>query len=344
MRFVLSMVLAALACVAPGPRPRREAAEAFDPPRLSIQPGGRVDLGQLGPLEPKVQRYTITNTSAAPITLRVFDLSPGITVAGPALDRSIPPRSSAGLELRVDPSGRVGPQAGNVRLGTDDPRQGRYYLPVRLAVRPDLTVDGTRRSFGDVGVLESPLAQFTFVRETGRPLQLRLPDPLPPCLECELRTAGPRGSLAFVLRPGRAGPGASMGLERIRVETNAPLQPRFDLYLEWRIHHPIEAEPRRAVFTAPGETLELRLKSRDGAPFRILGAELRGEGFRLGSLPVQAAPEQILAIRLTAAAPARALLALRCSGQEELLEIPVAYVSPAPAGDEGVIVVPPMDD
>ena len=322
----------------------RQASKPFDPPRLEITPGGWVDLGELGPLEPKEQRYRFRNASPAPIALRVLDLSPGVTVAGPALEQPIPPGASAELALRVDPAGWEGIQQRNVRLGTDDPGQGSYYLPVRLAVRPDLSVDGVRRSFGDVGVQESPLALFTFVRETGQPVRLQLATPLPDYLECETRGSGPRVQLAFVLRPGRIRPGMRQGLERVRVDSNAPLQPRFDLYLEWRIHHAIEAVPARAVFLDAADTLELKLKSRNGLPFRILRADLEGDGFRVGPVPARAEPEQTLTLRRIAAHPGKALLVLRCSGLDEPLEVPVSCVSSAPAGDEGVMVVPDKMD
>ncbi len=317
-----------------------QARQPFAPARLRIEPGGRVDLGELGPLEVRILNYTITNASAAPVTLRVLDLSPGVTVAGPALQRPIPPSGAARLALRVDPADWVGPQARNVRLGTDDPGQGAYYLPIRMTVRADLTVDGQRRSFGDVAAHESPVVRFNFVRETGKPLALWLATALPAYLECEIRAEGPRAQLAFTLRPGRIPPGMRLGLEPVRVESNAPLQPGFDLYLEWRLHHAIEALPARLVFTGPEDTLPLRLKSRQGTAFRILGAVLEGDGFQLGPLPEGAAPEQVLRIRRTATTTCRAMLVLRCSGQDEPLRIPVAYVPDRPANDGDVIAVP----
>jgi hypothetical protein len=320
------------------------AAGPFAPARLRIEPAGRVDLGELGPLEVRTRSYRFANLSAAPIALRVLDLSPGVSVAGPALERPIPGGGSAGLELRVDPTGWSGPQARNVRLGTDDPGQGSFYLPVRMTVRPDLTVDGRRRSFGDVGVNESPSSVFQFTRETGKTLTLRVVTPLPAYLECELRPGGPGVQLAFTLRPGRIPPGMRLGLDQVQVETNAPLEPRFDLYLEWRVHHPIEPIPQRLVFVEPEDTLVLRLRSRGAAPFRILGAELEGDGFQLDWPSGPAAPEQTLQVRRTAAGAARAMLVVRCSGQDDPLRVPVAYIPDRPIVDEDVIVVPNKND
>lgn len=336
--LALAVFLAVPGCIRSAPR------ASFATPRLRIEPPGRVDLGELGPLEIRVQGYTVRNASGSPIRLRVLDLAPGVSVSGPALERPIPASGSARLELRVDPQDGAGPQARNVRLGTDDPGQGSYYLPIRMAVRPDLTVDGTRRNFGDVGAHESPVAVFTFVRETGKPLAVRVVTGLPDYLECELQARGPRAQLACTLRPARIPPGMRMGLERIGVASNAPLQPGFDLYLEWRVHHAVEPNPPRLLFVDPGpDTLTLELRSRNGAPFRILGAELEGEGFRLGPLPPPA-PVQSLGITRRATAASRAMLVLRLAGEAEPLRVPVAYLPAAVPVDEGVMVVPHKTD
>jgi hypothetical protein len=264
-----------------------------------------------------------------------------VTVAGPALERPIPPKGSAFLVLRVDPEGWVGAQARNVRLGTDDPGQGNYYLPIRFRVRPDLTVDGARRSLGDMLGAESRQAVFTFTRETGKPVSLRVTSELPPYLEWETQGLGPQVQLNLTLRAARIPPGMRLGLERVRVETNAPQQPAFELYLEWRLHHPVEAVPARVVFQDPEPAeLDLELRSRKGIPFLILGADLEGEGFQVGPTPGAPAPVQTLAIRRTARGTARAMLVLRFSGEEELLKVPLAYLPSRPAQEQGVKVEP----
>jgi hypothetical protein len=320
---------------APPPAPAAVRPDPPAPPRLAIEPAGRVDLGELGPLEVKTRAYRFTNTSAAPIRLRVLDRSPGVTVSGPGLGRPIPPGGRAQVVLRVDPAGWTGPQLRNVRLGTDDPRQGNYYLPVRFRVRPDLAVDGPRRSLGDVGAQESPQAVFTFRRETGAPLALRVAEPLPAYLEGEVRAQGALATLAVTFRAARVPPGMALGLERIRVATNVPGQPALDLYLDWRLHHAVEPEPARVVFQDPvPDTRELKLRSWSGEPFRVLSADLEGEGFALGPVPDGAAPEHLLGIRRTAPGPARAVLVLRCTGMAEALRVPLAFL-PAAAPDPG---------
>lgn len=306
---------------------------AFAPARLRVEPAGPVDLGSLGPREIRRQAYAFSNLSDAPLSLRVLDLSPGVTVAGPALAGPIPARGGAALTLSLDASGWQGPQARNVRLGTDDPRQGSYYLPVKLEVRPDLTVDGGRRSFGDVAAHESPRQVFTFLRETGEATRLRVVSPLPPYLEVDLEAGAGVTRLGVTFRPRLAPPGARQGFERIQVETSAPLQPAFDLYLDWRLHHAVEASPSRVVFLDPAEdAASLVLSARGGVPFRILAARVEGEGFRVEGVPAGASPERTLRVRRLASAAARAMLVLAIEDQEEL-RVPLAYLPGTPAGD-----------
>ena len=335
-RGVLGAVAAVAAMAAPVAKPPDPG-----PPRLAVEPAGRVDLGELGPLEHAEQRYRFRNLSARPIALRVHDLSPGVSVSGAALEGPIAPGAAGELVLHVDPAGWVGVQKRNVRLGTDDPHQGDYYLPVRMFVRPDLSVDGVRRSFGEVPVGACPEVVFRFARETREPLSLRVPGPLPDYLECHVRPGGPVRQLVCRFHPERVPPGMRMGLESLAVETNAPLQPRFDLYLEWRLRHPVEAEPSRLVVQAEvPEVLELRLRAQDGAPFRILRAELEGAGFRLEEVPRAEAPEQVLKVRRVAAEPARAMLVLHFPGIPEPLRVPLAYLPAQAPGEEGAIVEP----
>lgn len=297
-----------------------------EPPRLRVEPPGQVDLGALGPREPRDQAYRFLNVSAAPIALRLLDLSPGVTVQGPALQGPIPAGGAAALTLTLDPAGWQGLQTRNVRLGTDDPGQGNYYLPVQVRIRPDLTVDALRGDFGDAAVFESPERSFRFTRETGEPLALRIATPLPPYLEAELEP-GRTWVLRCTFHPARVEPGVRLGLERIRVETNAPLQPAFDLYLSWRLHHPIEAEPARVVIQDPDtRAQELRLKAGDGRPFAILGATVEGEGFKVVSSPAGEAPEHTLTVRCEGPRGARAMLVLTFTGQDAPLRVPLAYL------------------
>ncbi|WP_316414958.1 hypothetical protein [Mesoterricola silvestris] len=296
------------------------------PARLDIRPAGRVQLGSTGPREVRTVAYTFTNISDRPIALRVGELSPGVTVRGPALDGPFAPGQSLGLTLTLDPADFVGPQARNVRLLTDDPHQGEYRLPVAVDVRADLTVDAQRKSLGVVAPHESPQAVFTFTRETGQPTVLRLTGDVAPYLETEVVPGTPSSRLLVTLRPALIPPGTALGLETLRVETSAPLQPRFDLYLDWKLHHPIEALPSRVVFLDPAVPVQtLLLKARDGKAFALEGADVEGAGFERGPLPA-AAPEMALEIRRTAPDVARALLVLRFKGQEPPLKVPLSYL------------------
>ena len=299
---------------------------ACDPPRLRIEPAGEVDLGSLGPRENRLQRYYFRNLSTTPIALRVFDLSPGVTVAGLALERPIPAGSSQALDLSVDPSGWSGFQVRNVRLGTDDPGQGNYYLPIRMLVRADLAVDGERRDWGDVAVPGSPEQSFLFKRESGAPVVLRVLSNLPPYLELRREDGAGSARLVFTLRSGRVPPGVRLGFEQVQVETNDPLEPHFDLYLAWKVHHPVEAAPSRVVFRKPEQRRPLTLNAEDHKPFQLLAAQVDGAGFRVEG-PVQFGREGMeLTVTRTAEGPARAMLVLTFLGDPDPLWVPLAYL------------------
>jgi hypothetical protein len=334
LRCALAAILLAPALLAQGPAPAspQAATQPVDPPRLAITPNGRVKLGSLGPRERKVLTYSFQNTSAAPIALRVGDLSPGVIVFGPALDRPIQPRESAALTMTIDPTDFVGVQRRSVRLLTDDPRQGQYFLPVEMTVRPDLTVDQERKSFGEIAAHESPQLHFTFKRETADPLQVRVTSPLPDYLELETIPSAGAVDLQLTFRPQRVAPGVRLGLETLQVETNAPHQPRFTLYLDWKLSHPVVATPTRIVFLNPADkTLALNLKRRDGKPFALESATVEGEGFAIVALPKGEALAHSLRIRNLATRETKAILALRFEGQEEALKVPLAYL---PASDQ----------
>jgi len=326
---ILAAVVFSLTLLAQTPPSSKEASPSVNPPRLEIAPKGRVKVGSVGPREKKTLSYTFKNISSTPISLRVGDLSPGVTVQGPALEKAIGPQESASLSMTLDPTDFVGVQRRNVRLLTDDPKQGQYLLPVEMVVRPDLTVDQERKSFGEIASHESPQLHFTFTRESGVPLQLRLTTPLPEYLEQEFEEGVNRTELRFTFRPGKVPPGIQLGLETLVVESNAPLQPRFTLYLDWRLRRPVEATPNRLVFLDPKvKALELSLKRRDGQPFAIQSAEIEGPGFSVEALPKGSGTEHRFRILCRGGAEAKAMLVLRFAGQEEVLRVPLAHLPP----------------
>ena len=296
------------------------------PPRLQVQPPGRQDLGSAGPRERKRIEYTFTNTSGAPIRLKPLPLQAGVLVEGPALEEPIPPKGSAALAVILDATGHAGWMTRTVRFETDDPRQGRYQLPLAMTVRPDLTVDRERASFGEVAPHESPELVFTFRRETGDPTALRLESQLPPYLEAEFVPEGASTTLRLSLHPSRLAPGVLQGLESLTVGSNAPLQPRFRLYADWRLRHPVQADPERLVMRDPQlRSARLTLRSRDGMPLALRRAHVEGPGFTLGPLPAAPAPQLVLEVTRGEGPELRAMLVLSFEGEAAPLRIPLVY-------------------
>ena len=233
----------------------------------------------MGPREVREAAFGIKSLHDRPFHLRVLDLSLGLSLDETQLAAPLQPGEVRLVKVKVDPAGLVGPIKGAVRLGTDDPGQPNYILRYDMLVRPEVTVDAERKSFGEVAPHESPEQSFRFRREGGDPLTLVLTSETSPYLDVE-RIPGEGGEdLRVTLRPRRLKAGVTAGLEVLKVATNAPKQPLFTLYLDWRIALPVIPEPSRLVFTEPKTTLlALELRARDGKPFRILKTGARGAG------------------------------------------------------------------
>ncbi len=319
------LLLARLLGQSPAPLPPQKVEVKKDPnPRVTISPAGRIDLGSTGPRERKVQQYLFKNTSKTPIRFRLLDPSPGVRVEGPALTDPIPAGGTLPLVVWVDAEEAVGWQTRVVKLESDDPKQGHYFLPLAMTVRPDLTVDGERKGFQDVAPHESPEVVFTFSRETGEPTQVKLTSTLPPYLDSEVLTKGGKTELHLVMRPAKVPDGMRMGLETLQVETNAPKQKTLTLYLDWKLVMPIEATPTRVVFLQP-QTMDkdVVLKAKDAKPFKLESWQVEGEGFE-----ARPGDGTTLKVRCTAQTTAKAVLVLRFEGQALPLRVPLSYLPP----------------
>ena len=323
---IVSLALFGQGPAASPPNPPAQERKV-DSARLDVSPGGWVKIPSMGPREKKTLVYTFKNISPAPITLRAVDLAPGVTVDGAALHQPIAAGASAMLTMTIDATDWVGWQRRNVRLVTDDPRQGEYFLPVEMVVRPDLTVDAERKGFGEIGSFETPQLLFRFTRETGDPTQVRLVSKLPDYLESEMEPVKNTIEFRLIFHPEKVAPGVALGLETLQLETNAPHQPKFTLYADWALKRTVEAVPARIVFLDKRKTTSLlKLKRRDGKPFAIDKAEVEGEGFSVQAVSTGLAVQHQLQVRRTAPAETKAMLSIRCKGEPEVLKVPLAYL------------------
>ena len=295
----------------------------------------------MGPRELREAVYGIKSLHDQPFRLRVLDLSLGLSLDEAQLATPLQPGEVRMVKVKVDSAGLVGPIKGAVRLGTDDPGQPNYILRYDMLVRPEVTVDAERKSLGGVAPYESPELDFRFRREGGDPLKLVLASEAPPYLDVELIPSDGGSDLRVTLRPRRLKPGVTAGLEVLKVATNAPKQPLFTLYVDWRIVLPVIPEPSRLVFTEIKTTLlALELTSRDGKPFRILKSEVQGRGFQVLDAPSSESARQVLRIRRTGTT-AEALLVIHCSNLEEPLKVPLRFLDPKARPTKGPVPPPP---
>ncbi|HEX9009182.1 MAG TPA: hypothetical protein VF804_02355 [Holophagaceae bacterium] len=331
MPFRAVLVSAFLAAVLPAQAPAKPAGEV-PPAKITLTTPFPVHLGSVSPKQVQDAVFGIKSLADHPFHLKVMDLSLGLELDAPQLEAPLQPGEVRMVHVRVNPDGMLGYIRGAVRLGTDDPAQPFYILRYDMMVRPELAVDAERRSLGDVAPWESPTAVFRFTREGSEPVKVEVASPLPPYLQAEVSPRGREADLRVTLRPTLLKPGMLAGLEVLRIATNAPKQPSFTLYLDWRLALPVVPSPSRLVYDDPKTTLlAVELKARDGKPFRIASAAIEGKGYELLDRPGPAADRQVLRVRRAGTAPS-ALLVLRFAGVDEPLRVPLEYLDPRVRG------------
>ncbi len=296
--------------------------------RFVVRPWGRVELGSVGPREKVERTWELENRSDKPIAFQVSDLSPGVIVEGDPFKEPIPAHGKRAFTLQVDATDWEGYQRRAIRLVSDDASQPTYKVLFDMTVRPDLTVDGVTKKLGGIAPYESPQAVFTFKRETGDPLELKVASKLPPYVEPEIVPKGASGELRLTLRASKVPVGQLAGLEVVKVTTNAPRQPTFDLYLDWSIHLPVMPSPSRLVFDDPKVTT-LLLTLTGEKPFTVKAADLQAQGFKLDALPTGEAKTQTIRLHRTAKDARDGLLVLTLTGVEDPLKIPVIWADPS---------------
>ena len=312
-----------------GPTVQSVKPELVPPARIEMTTPFPIHLGSVGPRESREASFGIRSTHDRPFRFRVLDLSVGVSLDVAQFAEPLPPGEILMVRIKVDASGLEGFIQGAVRLGTDDPTQPNYILRYDMVVRPEVTVDGERKRLGDIAPHERPELRYRFTREGGEPLKLVLASELPPHLEAELVHEGLAADLRITLRPERLKPGTTAGVEVFKVATNAPRQPLFTLYLDWRLATPVIPTPSRLVFTEEKTTLlGLELTARDGQPFRLLKLEIQGEGFQLLDGLGAESVRHMVRVRRTGRTT-EAMLVLHCSNMDAPLRVPLRFLDPA---------------
>ena len=329
--FALLQDPAAPAAQAPAPAVAPPAPRKY---RFRVEPDTIQHFGEIGPRETRTVTCTVVNQSDKPLAFRLGDLAVGTTVDASALATPLAPGDRRTLTMTVDPSGFLGYQRRACRLEPDDPAEPRFVWRVDMTVRPDLTVDATRKELGAVAAHESVESVFAFSRETGDPLELKLLTTPPPYLEAEVKTEGPKGELRLTLRAPMLKGGQAAGLEILKVATNAPLQKEFTLYLNWKLKRPVELEPARLAFDSLTERhASLTLKS--DKPFRIESIDFDAKAYALAGQTYGEAKEHRITLYRKGIPKAESPLTLKLSGIAEPLVVPVLFKDPRVKGKPG---------
>jgi hypothetical protein len=311
--------------------------------RFRVEPDTIQHLGPVGPREPRTLAYDVINQSDKPLAFKLGDLAVGTTVEASALATPLAPGDRRRVTMTINPEGFVGYQRRAARLEPDDPAEPRFVLKADLTVRPDLTVDATRRELGAVAPHESVETAFTFTRETGDPLELKLLTKPSPYLDAEVTIKGGTGELRLTLRPALLKGGQASGLEILKVATNAPLQRDFLLYLSWRLKLPVELEPARLAFDSLKER-HASLTLRRDTPFRIESLEFDRRAYELAGQTHGEAKEHRITLFRKGIPKAESPLTLRLSGVPDPVVIPILFKDPRVKGPAGKVELKPVAD
>lgn len=301
---------------------------------FGVTPDTVTSLGSVGPKEVRTARWELRNLSQGPMSFRLLDLAPGTTVDMAPLATPFAPGEGRTIAMTLDPSGFVGYQRRAAKIESSDPAQPRYILRVDMTVRPEVAVDAQAKDMGAVQRFESPSITYRFTREGGEAAAIRLASTLPDYFDHEIVPDGVNADLVLTLRPSKLRPGQTSGLERLTVLTSAPLQPRFNLTLAWRIAQLLEASPGRVVLDLPDQSAQsFKVRRADGKPFRLKEAVLaEGAGWAITGLGAAEKLEHELTVTLKDRSQRKGLLRLVAEGVEEPLLVPLAYLPPEPPG------------
>ncbi|HJV90284.1 MAG TPA: hypothetical protein VJ623_08280 [Holophagaceae bacterium] len=346
---VLLLSLALLQAPAAPPATQAPAAPAPAPAapprkfRFRVEPDTIQHLGEVGPRDLRTLTYDVVNQSDRPIAFTLGDLAVGTTVDAASLATPLAPGDRRRISMTINPEGWVGYQRRAARLEPDDPKEPRFVLKADMTVRPDLTVDGTRRELGAVAAHESVETVFAFKRETGDPLELKLLSTPSPYLDADLTTKGGIGELRLTLRPTLLKGGQAAGLEILKVATNAPLQKEFTLYLNWRLKRPVELEPARLAFDSLTER-HASLTLRSEKPFRIESIDFDRTAYELAGQTHGEALEHRITLYRKGTPKAESPLTLRLSGVADPLVVPILFKDPRVKGPQGKVDLKPETD
>ena len=129
-------------------------------------------------------------------------------------------------------------------------------------------------------------------------------------------------------------PGIQAGLDVITVETTAPLQAKFKLYLDWKLELPVKLAPTRLVlFTAEEVAKVLTVEGKDGKSISVEKAWIEGCGFRLEGQIQPVASKVEVQVTRGAVTTSKAVLFLKLKDDAALLRIPLLCFPPGPRLD-----------
>jgi hypothetical protein len=270
--------------------------------------------------EPLTHAFTLTNRGATPVALKLRRVGCGcMSVRCP---ESMPPGSSATVEVSIDPRAKFGPFTGPAEIETSDPAAPSVAFRVRADAVPACAVIPDALEFLDVEAGQAPEREFAVViRQEAGAQEPPAPqsEPGSSAFRCEYRgreSAGEPTGLRrvthrFAVRLNADAWLASTSSDNATVPIRlagigAPTEPRVAIRVTRR-YHPTVSGPTSVVLYRgrSGEAAVLRFWSRDGSPLAI--AEVRPSSPRVTATVGDGQPARVAACSVALRADAVAV-------------------------------------
>jgi len=295
------------------------------PPHLAVDEAihefGRIRMG-----ERPAHRFRITNDGGAELKILRLVSSCGCTSTVAGKD-TLAPGEGTDLETVFNSEGFQGPVTKTIQVLTNDPASPSLTLTLKAEVQADVTPSTQEIHFGDLGPRDRRKASVKLTSETGQPILVTGADlSEAPWLGVATRTVGKDVFVDFLLLAKNLSPKEVSGIDTVTLHLANPRLSEVRLHVRWDRRVPVLADPGRVSLDEPAGAdiaCSVYVSSRDGKPFRILGARSTTPQIEAVDLPRAAAARHRVYFKVSGTIPAgthdeRVVLTLDAPGQQEL--------------------------
>lgn len=250
----------------------------------------KYDFGKIRDREPVVHNFTFTSAGGRLLTIDSVKPSCGCTTTELAIKDYLPGESGV-IEVSFDPRNRHGLQHKTVKVSSNDPRDPEIVLEFQADIDPVINFDAR---YSNLGQLIKGKADPRYIKVTSSLLKFEIKSlevsgdgmqaSLKSIEEVEDREGNriQEATIEILIDPTTPRGYFSRGIKLVALltdETGEQFEQVSQFSVSANVVGDIEAAPTRVGLgrLEPGEEFErqIRLRSRTGQPFDIVGVELR---------------------------------------------------------------------